>query len=45
MEHIVITAVLKPKEGLQVQLLSELKKVTSGIKGRGGLYKVWLAPI
>ena len=27
MEHIVINAVLKPKEGLEGQLLSELKKV------------------
>lgn len=27
MEHIVIAAVLKPKEGLQGQLLSKLKKV------------------
>ncbi len=34
MGHIVITAVLKPKEGLQGQLLSELKKVQAASRKR-----------
>lgn len=39
MEHIVITAVLKPKEGLQGQLLSELKKVQAASREEAGCIK------
>ncbi|TCN21171.1 putative quinol monooxygenase [Mesobacillus foraminis] len=39
MEHIVITAVLKPKEGLQGHLLSELKKVQDASREEAGCIK------
>ncbi|UZW66640.1 hypothetical protein OC195_01320 [Priestia flexa] len=40
MEHIVIAAVLKPKEGTAGATIIKAQKGTSGIKGRGRLYKV-----
>ncbi|KZB90384.1 monooxygenase [Bacillus sp. VT 712] len=39
MEHIVIAAVLKPKEGLQGQLLSKLKKVQVASREEAGCIK------
>ncbi|MBY6054463.1 putative quinol monooxygenase [Cytobacillus firmus] len=39
MDHIVITAVLKPKECLQRQLLSELKKIQAASMEEAGCIK------
>jgi quinol monooxygenase YgiN len=39
MEPIIITAILKPKEGFQEQLLSELKKVQAASREEAGCIK------